>query len=52
MIGEARGDHMIRRVIDEECMKEMQIEYAAWCAVKMQYDAEKWIRGGPRPLGQ
>ena len=28
------------QIVYDECMKDVQIEYAAWCAVKMQYDAE------------
>jgi hypothetical protein len=28
------------QIVYEACMKDVQVEYAAWCAVKIQYDAE------------
>ena len=28
------------QIVYEACLKDVQVEYAAWCAVKMQYDAE------------
>ena len=28
------------QIVYDECMKDVQIEYAAWCAGKKQYDAE------------
>ena len=28
------------QIVFEECMKDVKVQYAAWCAVKNQYDAE------------